>query len=84
MERYDGDSALHFLSHNFEGHEIIEVTMWGNPVLEHHHVQDILTTLTMKYAEALSVGGNIRLAVENMGKDQPCVYHIDMFTAIDP
>jgi hypothetical protein len=41
MEKYDGASALHFLSHNYEGHEIIAVTMWGNPKIQHDVVQDM-------------------------------------------
>tara|TARA_A100001515_G_scaffold139836_1_gene134867 strand:+ start:989 stop:1441 length:453 start_codon:yes stop_codon:yes gene_type:complete len=79
MEKYDGASALHFLSHNFEGHEIISVSMWGNPEIQHDVVQDILNESTEQYERVWPLGGNIRLCVENMGEYEPCVYHIDIY-----
>jgi hypothetical protein len=79
MEKYDGASALHFLSHNYEGHEIIAVTMWGNPEIQHDVVQNIITISTKKYVEAWVAGGNIRLCVQEMGEFHPCIYHIDIY-----
>jgi len=79
MEKYDGASALHFLSHNFEGHEIIAVTMWGNPQIQEHVVKHVSVVVKKAYQEAWASGHNIRLCVENMGEYQPCVYHIDAY-----
>ena len=79
MEKYDGASALHFLSHNFEGHEIISVTMWGNPKIQHDVVQDILDESTEQYERVWPLGGNIRLCVQEMGELHPCIYHIDIY-----
>ena len=79
MEKYDGPSALHFLSHNFEGHEIIAVTICGNPEIQQRVVQDIISISTKKYREAWVIGGNIRLCVQEMGEFHPCIYHIDIY-----
>ena len=79
MESYDGASALHFLSYNYEGHEIIAVTMWGIPETKHRVVKDVLDESTEQYERVWPLGGNIRLCVENMGEYELCVYHIDIY-----
>ena len=79
MEKYDGASALHFLSHNFEGHEIISVTLWGNPEIQQCISNDVGVMMKKAYREAWASGGNLRLCVQEMGELHPCIYHIDAY-----
>tara|TARA_R100001163_G_C4918960_1_gene99992 strand:+ start:44 stop:385 length:342 start_codon:yes stop_codon:yes gene_type:complete len=79
MEKYDGASALHFLSHNFEGHEIISVTLWGNPEIQQCISNDVGVMMEKAYREAWASGGNLRLCVQEMGELHPCIYHIDTY-----